>query len=423
MKILHIGDGRNGLNWGARGASIALSQMLSRIADEVLTIGSTKNVATGTILPERWAKFLYVRRGYLLPRLYVHLEKLLGAKFDFVEPDPQKGLENILRYREDNDRLDTFCKQVQRVDAVVVDGDGTPILKAQRRGLSKRLTFIELAHHFDTPAYFVNSMISDCPIEGRNHQMARWVADSLLKCQGIGLRDARSIAILKEIEPRVKPELIPDSLFNWYHYMEDLERNLPANGDFLLPHKEVESRYFSRLRFDEPYICIGGGAGAARNHERATSRYCRLVRDLKELDMNVYLTPACVGDAFLYDVAKATNTPIVPASVPILIGAAILAQARLYVSGRYHPSIMAALGGTPEIFLNSDSHKTQSLQELLGYDQPSVFSAFPTEAECGQIAEKARLLLDKGSALRNQIIQHAERRAGEALNVLNLISS
>ena len=50
--------------------------------------------------------------------------------------------------------------------------------------------------------------------------------------------------------------------------------------------------------------------------------------------------------------------------VPILLGATVLANSKLFVSGRYHPSIMASLGGTPCIFLGSNSHKNTVVSKL-----------------------------------------------------------
>jgi polysaccharide pyruvyl transferase WcaK-like protein len=121
-------------------------------------------------------------------------------------------------------------------------------------------------------------------------------------------------------------------------------------------------------------------------------------------------------------VAEETNTPIIPGEVPILMGGAILANARLFVTGRYHPSIMAAAGGTPCVFLGADSHKTRSLQRLLGYDDPHVFSAIPTPDEHDDLLARGRELLDGGQPVRDRIQQEAEARAEETEELAMLVN-
>jgi len=43
-------------------------------------------------------------------------------------------------------------------------------------------------------------------------------------------------------------------------------------------------------------------------------------------------------------VAKRTGLPFFPVSTPILVGAAVMANARLLASGRWHPSITTTAG-------------------------------------------------------------------------------
>jgi len=133
--------------------------------------------------------------------------------------------------------------------------------------------------------------------------------------------------------------------------------------------------------------------------------------------------PTGAGDRFLYDVAEDTGVPIVPAEVPILMGGAILANARLFVTGRYHPSIMAAAGGTPCVFLGADSHKTRSLQRMLGYDDPHAFSAIPPPEEHSDLLAECRERLDGGQTVRDRIQRNAEARAEETKELATLVNA
>jgi polysaccharide pyruvyl transferase WcaK-like protein len=94
---------------------------------------------------------------------------------------------------------------------------------------------------------------------------------------------------------------------------------------------------------------------------------------------------------------------------------AVLAHARLFISGRYHPSIFASLGGTPCIFLASHAHKMGSLPRLLEYDLTREFDAFPSDSEIAEIVATAQKYLERGEALRASIRQVAKRRCDEAI--------
>jgi polysaccharide pyruvyl transferase WcaK-like protein len=149
-----------------------------------------------------------------------------------------------------------------------------------------------------------------------------------------------------------------------------------------------------------PYICIGGSALAAKDKKRSAEHFSLLVEKAKGLGYPVYLTENCGGDSFLQKVAAETGVGLVPVETAIFMGGAILANARLFISGRYHPSILASLGGTPCIFLGSSAHKMHSLQKVLGYENPHEFSVYPSGSELEEILEMARDYLDQGESLR-----------------------
>ncbi len=142
--------------------------------------------------------------------------------------------------------------------------------------------------------------------------------------------------------------------------------------------------------------------------------YSRLVDAIGQLGYRVYLTENDFPDSFLQQVAKEKGVGIVPADAPILMCGAVLAHARLFISGRYHPSILASLGGTPCIFLESHAHKMGSLARVLEYESLQQFDAFPDDSEIAEIVSAARRYLDQGEALRTRIRQVAKMRCDEA---------
>ena len=162
---------------------------------------------------------------------------------------------------------------------------------------------------------------------------------------------------------------------------------------------------------------------AAHYQKEAIEHYKVLVNTLKKTNINIYLVQTCPGDSFLNDVSELTGVKIIPLITPILSGGYILSNAKLFVSGRYHPSILASLGGTPCIFLGSNSHKTKSLQTILQYNNVEEFSALPDENECDIIFENSKKILNDEKYMRNDILNSVEKRSKESRNILDLIIS
>lgn len=419
-------DSTDRLNWGARAAHLATHQILSGADDQIERLSGdyqTQARPINLVLPEWLSCHLRVRRHRAWwARAYMKAEHLLDGQEDYIHPRPEVSVRNILNNLDD-EHIRGLYEAVRRHDTIVVDGDGDMIFKADpRRNLLADLALIELGRHFDKEVYYVNSIFADCPVTGRNEALAARCLRTLEKCDGVAFRDPQSLELYRELGGREDAQCIPDTLFHWYDDLKDSRRHLPEDGDFVIPYGWEDRRHFGRLDFSSPYVCVTGGSRAAFTPEDASEGFCRLVSRLHELEHPVYLVPTCGGDRFLHEVAEETGTPIIPGEVPILMGGAILANARLFVTGRYHPSIMAASGGTPCVFLGADSHKTLSIQRMLGYEEPHAFSAIPPPEEHSGILAECRERLDGGQTVRDRIQRNAEARAEETVELATLVN-
>ena len=416
MDILLVDDNRDIPNWGCRATSISLHQLLSQENSIKATIDKrTVNQRKPPIYIPRW------KRKYLSK-----LTDLLKVEFkeNFLSEDPAKSLRQFLKLKQKNQTLKSIYEKSLSADIVVINGEGSMIFTTPpRKDLQFQLMMIELASFLDKPVYYVNAMVSDCPVSGRNELTFQVVIKTLLKCQGISLRDNYSYEMIKDHVSDVNCKMIPDALFSWQERYKFGEKNyLPDNGDFIIPFSELD-KYLGKLDFSQPYICIGGSSLAACNQAKAILAYQKLVETIKQLGLNVYLVTTCNGDRFLEKISELIKVPIVPVHVPILMGASVLANARLFISGRYHPSILASLGGTPCIFLGSNSHKTRSLQIVLEYENIREFNVFPKAEECEEILYLAKDLIGQGDSLRQSIKEVVSKRAEESRKVIELINS
>jgi polysaccharide pyruvyl transferase WcaK-like protein len=421
MKAFFVGDNRTNANWG-RAASIALRELLTKefeiagcVKGELFDLSAAEAGFVGTLTPPAYYGLYrrsWNRRSRWPFSWYVKLESLYGAK-DFIDEEPAVSVERLLSHKHQYRAFERIYREASEADAVVIDGDGDIILSTPpRRQTLFILAMIELGLRLKKPVFVVNSMISDCPSTGRNARTLQAVRRLFAECKGVSLRDPESLRYVRTEIPAAKSRFIPDSLFAWYPRFAD-GRSLPPNdGDVLLPYPErVES--WGKLDFSQPYICIGGGARAGGDSVRAAHCYGRLVDAIAKLGLRVYLTQNDVPDAFLQFVANEKGIGLIPVEAPIVACGSVLANARLFISGRYHPSIFASLGGTPCIFLGSHAHKMGSLAQVLEYDDGLEFDAFPSDSDIKEIVSTARNYLGQGEALRARIRQVAKTRCDE----------
>ncbi len=446
MRALVVGDNTSSPNWGGRAASLALYQTLAARFEVTGTItGSTfllpptgwplpgrdflhPNASFGfvhTLLPGRfnWL-FLNLRANRHRRRLfdyYVRLEELYGAR-DFVAHDPAETAENVLRYRRKLPGLQDIYEKVLNCDVVVVNGEGDVVFATPpERPTLFLLGMAELGLRLNKKVVFVNSIISDSVPSGRNQQTLEFARRTLSRCTAVAARDYESCEYVTKEMPGIECAMIPDSLFSWYALIAANRDAVPRNGDFILPFPENKEN-LGRLDFSKPYICIGGSALAARDRTKSIEAFTRLVRAVRTLGHPVYLIESCAGDSFLQAVAASERVGIVPVYTSVFMGGAILANARLLISGRYHPSILAALGGTPSIFLGSVAHKMHSLQTLLEYEHVREFPVHASPAELEEIVSLSREYLGAGDALRRKIEGVARKLGDDAMQLTALIS-
>lgn len=387
MKILFIADNRNRKNLGCRATSIALSSLVSQRHDIVGCI-------TGA------------------------LTLLRPTAEDFLSWDFEKTISNIKSYAAVDKRYQQLDLDRYDFDGIVINGEGTMIMSSPPRiDTMYYLLFAYWAKKKKKNVFFVNAMYSDCPVSERNKTTLQFTNDILSQCDFVSARDPLSYRYAVENLKSVKLEYVPDALFTWLSKanLEDLfwrKRELMPFG------MESDADLREGCLKSRRYILISGGSLAARNKPGAIESYCALVDSLKRVaDLDIVLLEACDGDSFLYDVAKKTDTMLISANLPIFILFNILSHATVFVSGRFHPSIMASIGRVPCIFFEPNSHKNLGLQEMLGYHPVRQFHACPTQEDVSDICNIVSRIL-YGRVLVRIDIQSLSRKAAELLKFM-----
>jgi polysaccharide pyruvyl transferase WcaK-like protein len=379
-KIYYVSDNRTGVNWGCRATSIALGE--------------------------------YLRTRYTVAATMYNTDKRDAAKQKYLDGSIESAVDHFitkaLQDREHQKIIDT----ISEVDAVVINGEGDMIFSPERKTLKFLLVIMELARAYSKPVYFVNAMVSECPVYGRHPETMTSCLHALKHAAGIGVRDPLSQELIAEIAPDLNVTPTPDALFLWAKKTFINSTEICRHGDIILPAGHDE--WFGQYDFSGDYICIGGSSFAK---QMATADlinfYIKLVKGLQKLKIKLYLVESSGRDDFLRIVGRHTNTPIIPVGTPIILATQVLANAKVLVSGRYHPSIMAALRGTPLVCLNSNSHKMLGLQHFMGYESPVEHKIKPVNSILKGIVEHTAILSAAEPELRPALARKAVEAASE----------
>lgn len=429
MKIVYVGDNRNRMNFGCRATSTALSQMLSEKHEIVGRVhGNFRNTDTRKVffvswLPSGAYRYLGRKKHWdILKEWFIALIHILKrmrvsfSTFDFISFDFEKSIKNLIKCLPANEILKECDLRQYDFDALVVNGEGSFVFsKIPWRESAVEAMLMYWALKMGKKVFFLNGMFSATPGEEPNYETLADVKDLFEKIDFVGVREKQSYEFAKKHFPQANLGLYPDALFTWWPYVNDTM--WITNGRYFIGHDGASDESFSNFDFSKPYMCVSGSSSASitKDREKTVVCYCKLVLALKKaLKINVYIVVPCDIDNFLIEVGELTHTPVITVDTPILAAGKILANASVYITGRYHPSILASLGGTPCVFMDSNSHKNVSLQEILNYENPHEHRSLPDDEEIEAIIREARIYLSAGESVRERIKGRAKELAQKA---------
>lgn len=438
MKILYVADNRNRSNYGCRATSTALSQIISinnNITGRVTgryTHNDNGNLFYISCLP----KGIYKKLGKVKhwdeikigTHLFFNMIKPHGrvhfSRFDFMSMDLDKSIDNLLKCIPANPALSEFDLRNYDFDAMVVNGEGSFIFSTPPWRESMVITMLmHWAQKMGKKVYFLNAMLSDSPVSAHNEKTLEVVYDVFKKCEVIQVREQQSLDYAHKYMPELNPVMKPDALFSWYTLVNDSHRI--ENGKYYMDQRLESDAGYYEFDFTKPYICISGSsvAGSYSDKQPIINRFVNLTNKVKsEFPAHkIFIVETCEGDEFLLEVAKLCAVPVVGMNTPLIAAAKILANASAYITGRYHPSIMASLGGTPCIYFGSNSHKTYSIQELLEYEDVHEFNFLFDNNEMDEMVMRTKGYIEQGITIRKKIQSRAAELSKEALEISDLI--
>lgn len=417
-RIVYVGDNRNRYNFGCRATSTALSQIISHNHEIVGRIyGNYKNSDTEKVFfVEFLPAFIYrllgkmkhwewIKKWFVLTIHIIKRTRVCFSKFDFIGYDFDKSIENLIKCLPANSVLGELDLRQYDFDCLVVNGEGSFIFSSiPWREAMVEAMLMYWAKRMKKKVFYMNGMFSQKPGEQLNIETINNYRKLFELIDFVGVREYRSLAFAKKYFPNAKIYLYPDALFTWYKYINDEHKII--DGKYYVGFSQATDSSFSEYDFSIPYICISGSSlyRGAKSESDVVKHFVKLVKAVEEnIRYRVYLVEACDGDKCLSEVGKQCRVSVVPKDTPILAVGKILANAQVYITGRYHPAILASLGGTPCVFLDCNSHKNLSLQEILEYENPHEYKVLSSNKEIESIIDEAKAFINEGEALRVKI--------------------
>lgn len=417
MRVALVLDTTDSSNWGCRATTLALADLITGAGHEIvgtvpcgaLDVGPTTRrlgqVARGigTVLSSPAPASLVAGTVPAPPGQGSGRFAAVQRRVDRIDerraPVPTRAadLEAGARAVWESGWFAPHRATIEAADAVVINGEGA-VYGTERKG-HLALTIAHLCRHVArTPVALVNQTV-----ELSDPGMRSLAEVVLPEVDALTLREPRSV---REVEPIVgaAARLVPDAAFSYR------AASGPAWWEWA-SRPDAMSVYPDRLpRLEEGYACVGGSSAFLRGGAGSldpTAPLRRIVSALRA-ELPVVLTASDpVDERLLRPLAAELGLGFVGSALPIPQAIDLVANAAVYVTGRWHPGIFAALGGTPVVGISGNSFKVEALQELVGAGGPT----FPATGLAGaedDVVAAAVAAVAEGTALRDRIRARAD---------------
>lgn len=262
-------------------------------------------------------------------------------------------------------------------DIVVINGEGNIVRGTDKNGFYRigGLYVLYMAYLskkvLNKETYIINHTI-----DPGNRDIIEIINNLYNELDGIYIREKLSIKLLNQwgIE---NVKLVPDSLFL---YNEISNKN---------------SEYINKLKkTNMPVICIGDSSGIQNGYSMVKWNidefFITLINKFKDKGYQIVFIDGYGGNnEFINKAVKKTN--IIQLSMSNcgyeeLYN--ILKLSKIYISGRWHTSILSLIAHTPILLWGSDSHKTEALYDLIDY-QYKFFDASSLPIHVSDIVDEA----------------------------------
>lgn len=415
-KVYFVNDTSDAPNWGCRATTNALKKMVVKSGYEISHTLYLSSMQTEVqYIPNKKLRLVEsysnsiaqsIPRGrsaiqYLNHRFIQSSWNTISGKKDIVptcfaefEPFAQQVFAGEIF------RTESLC--LKECDLVVINGEGS-IYDQQRKGRMMLFIAYLAKKYFNKPCILVNHTadVHD-PIM---FEMASYVYPLL---DDVIFREPLSSEACSDFLKKENSLLAADAAFTYRPISDSSWLSVVGREGYFSIWPD------SAVGFDpkKPYICVGGSSIYLRPDRPSYDSvpgFIKLCKRLQEQIAPVVLTAPCQTDEKIFrPIAKELNLPLIALSTPTQQAVDILGNASVYISGRWHPSILALTGGTPIVTLTANTYKTQALIEQIELNAPT-FNALKLHEEIEGIVKLTHFYIKEGNGLRERIRQRSAK--------------
>jgi hypothetical protein len=365
--ILLIGDLKTIRNWGAQGTSKCLNSYYNvEYADkynlysiehrsDISTVNNHGNPYKYRILKSFLKQFIVDKAIYKKKVQRINIENV--NKRDITEdiiPHRWDEYSEYARKMENSLILQYEKDLIEKCECIIINAEGSIVRKRTNEKTYRRAGryYLFLAYYSKIIAkkktYIINHTVDPNYLE-----IDEVIHNLYPRLDKVILREHISMSYLKSLGINTENTIIGFDMLYLFNPTQTWSKNL-----FL-------KSYLPRRK----YICIGDSSGIPYVSWDIKNFYENLIincqSNFPEMDIVIIDGNSAISQ-ILGEVSKKYNCCWINdmnSNYTDLYH--ILANAEIYVSGRWHPSILAAKGRTPIILWGADSCKTRSLHEQL----------------------------------------------------------
>lgn len=378
MNILLIGDSRTAKNFGSIATTEALLELILKKAEK-----ENMNVDIKTIDQRSFEKVTPVDGWEISAEKYLH---------NTIESNSKVAVSKILQFfnlidiavkikhkfeskKEETDVPSIFpeyniyaqyvmkgclfnyeARLINWADIVVINGEGYIVSGTDSSGKyrikGRYILFISYISKriFNKPCYIINHTV-----DPKNRDIREIIENIYPMFDGVYVREGMSKKVLDEWGiDNIKR--VPDALFSY---------------DFEKDPKCKKPNKLRKFDFSKPYICLGDSSGIANMYDEVKWNWELVYKELIEKLRTIY--PQII---FINGLGGSRINKIIEKSCIPFISVSdtsyqelyyVLKRAKLFVSGRWHTSIISLLAKTPILLWGADSHKTEALYKEINY--------------------------------------------------------
>ncbi len=419
--ILFSGDTSNRTNWGCRSTTFALRKILEQHSNIEYTVDTANwNEHLNCVDPDFQKHsdavfygndfFSFTERGDsrkpakrtkpLTSRLMKAFENHLIKKNRPLSHLPQTADDfDVISNRLSSLNNSPLVNALKRVDAVIINGEGAFIPTGYSAGRAHLMLAYLALTQFNKPTFLVNHTA-----DLQHPQLYDLASKVYPLLSGCLVREKLS---LKMVDPFFKDKnsfcnFVPDAVFSLKPSSPALWSELSKKPDYFSTYPNTTPSFNP----SKPYICVGGSAEFRFNPQKNANHVSDLIkvcRGLSDLCQIVIVSIEHHEEPYLREVGRKLNLPVVGCNISVQQSIDIMANCRLYVGGRWHTAIKAALGGRPSVLLGTNSDfKTRGLIELLELNHP-VFPFHNINSLSNEIVRHAKKAIEDDELSKNII--------------------